>query len=287
MDTSENETFLTKKKFSEAIFTIAPKLVRMVRHSVFHKNVELECMILWKTGENGQVTNNIPTDLFRNLLKEIVKNQEGRIANQTDKTKEWPASEDKFYLKGKIRQRVIKTPQETFESEWIQKNSLEKRIFDVPQLRHGLCISLKKEKPLEENFIQKHNINKVTSIRKKQRYSIWWAKKPFRTDFTSIYSAKDPLQLVAESKDKKKAAVHQIETEFILDEKNLKLCQLSLEDFNRYYNLDSPFLEEREIREREFQIASDLLEISLLILNPEKTTSTLSLHSYPKSLYIG
>lgn len=307
MEEKNKDTFgtesrnLDSQKFSEAIYTISPCLFSLVRDRILTPHVELECIILWKTNEDGKVTNNLPSSEFKSLLQDVLKNHSDRITlpptilnEKKEKKSQFIATEDRFYLSGRIREttrRKIQDGKSSFEKIWIQKDRLDREVFIIPQLPNGLCVHTKTEIPLTSDQINHWEIGSrypLETTRTKQRFSFWWKKKPFRTDFTVVHSRKHGMNT---NNNTSPAGVgvasYQIETEFVSDPIDLNLCQLSLEEFGKKYDFQSPLIPPEKIRIRENLIASELLELSLFILQPEKSTSALSISRYPLQFYIG
>lgn len=280
----EEEKYLSSKKFSEAIHTITPDLTRLVRQRMFHPHMELECLLLIKQ-DMGRLSNNIPEEKFDVLLRALLKTHAARIATTSDNEK-WLATEDRFYLNGRLRETIVRNSVTGLsESVWLQKDSLDRKIFVIPQLPYGFCISVKREKPLTTAEAQEFLAQKgeMSFLRNKSRFSIWWSKKPFRTDFTLVHSASSKKRLQAEAT---LIASYQGETEFVSDVPNLELCHMTQEDFINAYDMNSPLITPAQLRAREKKVAAELMEISLRIPQVEKIT-TLSLNSYPEALYVG
>lgn len=267
---------ISSRKFSDAIHTVSSDsdLRALIRQRMYYPHTELECMLLWRSDETGKVTNTLPQDEWEKSIKYVLQTYGSKIASTSDR-ETWPASEDRFYLDGRIRETVEKS-KGTGESKTIliQKDLVDRKIYNIPQKPYALCITLKREKVLTEEMLDK---GEMSFVRKKRRFSIWWLKVPFRTDFTMVYSATtiDQTSLV-------KPTFH-TELEFVSDPENLALCEMRQEEF-ALYDTDSPYLSRSELVERELKMNSELLELSLCAI-PETWTTGLSLNRYPDLFY--
>lgn len=295
-DKKIESSFLTDQTFTEAIHTIVPEIKKLARHRQFHPYYELECIFLCKK-ENGKVSNKLSNDRFQSLLNNLLEwnKQSKKLATPLDANdkKNWQITEDRFYFKGKIRETSRKNEKNTFESIWIQKDFIERRILWIPQVPYGFSISLKREKPLLSVLIEKQNFTSkdISTIRKKRRFSVWWLAKPFRTDFTHVYTAASKQDFDLESPESIES--FSIETEFVTEDADLEKCKVSREIFQRDYEMDSLQISEQDVKQKEERITAELLQFALFVLlsDPNNLILTkkmgISLNVYPESLYEG
>lgn len=319
---SSSSSLSSSSSFTQAIYTIVPKVLKLVKQSALFPNIEAECMIL-KSIQNGQVTNNLAQGetseearkLLHKMLEDTIKTHSDRIGTISD-TKKWYSTEDKFFSQGKIRATHERNSEtDELQLTWTQKDFIQRQIYRIPQLDkkyleatgggiggiggnnrvagasrrdddddpmlqslayNALSFTVKREKKLSSDLVSKKIKElklKEEYIRKKQRVSIWWKGKPFRTDFTLVYVGGKTLI--------------QIETEIVSDEKNLINCKMSMDDYQKNYLLDDPFLLYSEVKQREKRFTAEWIEHSLLPLCLHTKTRTLTLSRYSQSFYVG